>query len=322
MGLEFDLTIGKTNAFDYDKKYDFIVIGGGPAGLSAALYAKRKGLAVAVVSENPGGQVVDTSSVENYLGIESVSGETLASQFKNHVESYEVPFLEGQSVIKVENRKKDEQRIYLDNDKMLQSRTILIATGSKNRKLHVPGEEEFYGKGVTYCAICDGPLFEGFDVAVAGGGNSAVEAAIDLSKIASSVKLIQRSVLRADQVLIDKLKTLENVSIYLGYQIRAIKGKKLVEEVVAYDQEKKQEVALKTSAVFVEIGYVPNSKVVKDLVELNNRGEIVVNAKNETSVEGIYAAGDVTDVPYKQIVIAASEGAKAALSATDFLNKN
>jgi alkyl hydroperoxide reductase subunit F len=320
MDLNFDLGFSNKKSFDYDKVYDLLIIGGGPGGLSSALYAKRKGIDVAIVSGNIGGQVSDTSSVENYLGIESITGEELVKQFKNHVDSYKVPILDG---VKVNGIISNEfKEIDLDNGKTIKSKTVIISTGSLNRKVGVSGENEFYGKGVTYCAICDGPLFQGLDVIVAGGGNSAVEAAIDLSKIANSVKLVQRSVLRADQVLVDRLKSMDNVEVFVGHQIKEVKGDKLVSHVVVLDKELNKEVIFKTNALFVEIGYVPNSKFVENLVELNIKKEIIINGKNETSEEGIFAVGDVTNVPYKQIIIAASEGAKAALSAVDYLNKN
>ncbi len=320
MGFEFDLNVKKKDAFDYNKVYDLAIIGGGPGGLSAALYAKRKGINVVLISGDIGGQVADTSSVENYLGIESMTGEEMVKTFRKHVESYDVPMLDGTKVNEVKQGK--EKILKLDNGKEVKTKTVIIGTGSLNRKLNVPGEEEFNGKGVTYCAICDGPLFEDMDVLVAGGGNSAVEAAIDLSKTASSVKLVQRSVLRADEVLIDRMNSLENVEVYLGYQIKEIKGENSVSAVITKNKETGEEVTFETRGVFVEIGYTPNTKFVENLVELNDSKEIVINDRNETSEKGIFAIGDATTVPYKQIIIAASEGAKAALSAVDYLNKN
>lgn len=320
MGLEFDLKVKKKNTFDYEKVYDLAIIGGGPGGLSAALYAKRKGIDIVLVSGTIGGQVSDTSSVENYLGIESMTGEEMVKAFKKHVESYDVPMLDSITVNSIEQGK--EKILMLDNGKKLKSKTVIIGTGSLNRKLGVPGEDKYYGKGVTYCAICDGPLFTDMDVMVAGGGNSAVEAAIDLSKTSSSVKLVQRSVLRADQVLIDRMESLDNVEVYIGHQIKEVKGDNLVSAVVTKNKETGEDVTFETSALFVEIGYIPNTKFVEDLIELNDANEIVINDRNETSEKGIFAIGDATTVPYKQIIIAASEGAKAALSAVDYLNKN
>src|SRR6056297_2161397 len=244
MGFEFDLNVKKKDSFDYNKVYDLAIIGGGPGGLSAALYAKRKGINVVLISGDIGGQVADTSSVENYLGIESMTGEEMVKTFRKHVESYDVPMLDGTKVNEVKQGK--EKILKLDNGKEVKTKTVIIGTGSLNRKLNVPGEEEFNGKGVTYCAICDGPLFEDMDVLVAGGGNSAVEAAIDLSKTASSVKLVQRSVLRADQVLINRMESLDNVEVYLGHQIKEIKGDKSVSAVITKNKETGEEVIFDT----------------------------------------------------------------------------
>lgn len=319
MDLSFDLNVSKKTKFDYEKSYDLAIIGGGPGGLSAALYAKRKGLDVVIISKDLGGQVSDTTTVENYLGIQRISGEELVRQFKKHIESYDVKVLKDVLVKRIENN--DFKDLILDNGKVLKSRAIIISTGTINRRLNVPGEKEFYGKGVAYCAICDGPLFEGKDVIVAGGGNSAVEAAIDLSKIANSVKLVQRSVLRADKVLIDKLEEMKNVDIYVGHQIKELKGDKTLKKVIAVNRKTEKQVEFKADGLFVEIGYIPNSKFVEGTVELSDKKEIIINQVNETSEEGIFAVGDVTTVSYKQIIIAASEGAKAALSAVDYLNK-
>ncbi|MEA1975932.1 MAG: FAD-dependent oxidoreductase, partial [Bacillota bacterium] len=238
MGLNFDLGFSNKKKFDYDLVYDLIIIGGGPGGMSSAMYAKRKGLNVAIVASSIGGQVSDTSSVENYLGFESITGEELVKQFKSHVEVYDIPILEQKIVTEIKSNKIKE--ILLDNGEVIKTKTVVIATGSLNRKIGVPGEDEFYGKGVTYCAICDGPLFQGLDVIVSGGGNSAVEAAIDLSKIASSVKLVQRSILRADKVLVDKLESIDNVEVFIGHAIKEVKGDRLVNSVVAFNKEKNE----------------------------------------------------------------------------------
>jgi alkyl hydroperoxide reductase subunit F len=203
----------------------------------------------------------------------------------------------------------------------LKTRTIIIATGSKPRKLNVLGEAEYSGKGVAYCAICDGPLFKDKEVVVAGGGNSAVEAAIDLSKVASRVKLVQRSVLRAEKALVDKLTSKENVEIYLGTHIKEIYGDKLVKGIKVYNKEKDEYFEINADGVFVEIGYIPNSEPFKDLVKTLPNGEIEIDCSCRTNVDGIFAAGDVTTVPYKQISISSGEGAKAALSANAYINK-
>lgn len=300
--------------------HDVAIIGSGPAGLSAALYAKRKGLKTIVVSDKSGGQVVDTTSVENYLGIEFETGSGLAERFSKHVESLNVTVLRDATVNQLEKHQ-DLFSVILSSGKIINAKALIIATGSKPRKLGVIGEEAFSGRGVAYCAICDGPLFEGLDVVVAGGGNSAVEAALDLSKIANSVTLVHRSVLRADQIVIDQLEKQQNVRVHLNTQIKEIYGQQLVEGIKVHDKTKGEDFDILANGVFVEIGYLPNNQLVTALLKLNDRGEIIVNSLNETSVPGVFAAGDVTDTPYKQIVVAASEGAKAALSANDYINR-
>ena len=302
-----------------DHLYDLLIIGSGPAGLNAALYGKRKGLDVAILSTKVGGQVLDTSSVENYLGIPTATGESLVHEFISHVNTLDVPIIKDENVKQIE--KHDGQfELLLGNGNKYFSKALIVATGSKPRQLGVIGEETYRGRGVAYCAICDGPLFEGRDVLVAGGGNSAVEAAIDLSKIAKSVTLVHRSQFRADQIVIDKLQAASNVKILLETQINEVVGDNLVTGVNVTDKKTNEQFFIPAEGVFVEIGYLPNNELVKSLVALNDKGEIIVNAKNETSMAGLYAAGDVTDTPYKQIVVAASEGAKAALSANDYIN--
>lgn len=310
----------KKLAFDKEAFYDILIIGSGPAGLSAALYAKRKGLLVGVVSNKVGGQVVDTTSVENYLGIDFASGEGLVEKFMHHVQTLNVPMLKDAEVKGFE-KKENGFEVTLDRGEIVKSKTLIIATGSKPRRLGIKGEENFMGRGVAYCAICDGPLFEGRDVVVAGGGNSAVEAAIDLAKIANTVTLVHRSEFRADQIIIDQLKRQSNVSIHLQTVIQEVYGEGLMSGIKILDKASGVTRDLKAEGLFVEIGYLPNNQLVIDKLDLNNRGEIVVNALNETSMNGVFAAGDVTDTPYKQIIVAASEGAKAALTANDYINR-
>ncbi len=308
----FNLNISSPkNLLEAEKLYDLIIIGAGPAGLSAGIYASRKGLSVGIIGEKIGGQVNDTSSVENYIGFEFVTGESLAESFSKHTKSLDIDMLENTKVKEIE--KDGTFKIKADNYMTYESKSILIATGSKSRKLGVEGEDTLYGKGVTYCAICDGPLFKDKVVTVVGGGNSAVEAAIDLSKIASRVNLVHRSTFRADKILIDKLDAIENVSVYLGNQIQKINGSSQVESINLEND------TLNTDGVLVEIGYVPNTQFLKE-VTLNERKEIVIDSNNQTNVPGLFAAGDVTTVRFKQIVIAASEGAKAALSINDYIN--
>lgn len=326
MDFKLDMNLGgqfnksQKKSFDKNAFYDVLIVGSGPAGLSAALYAKRKGMRVGVVSNKSGGQVVDTTSVENYLGIDFETGEGLIEKFMHHVDTLDVPMLKD---VDVKTFEKTDQGfdLVLGREERLKTKTLILATGSKPRKLGVKGEDQYLGRGVAYCAICDGPLFEGRDVVVAGGGNSAVEAAIDLAKIAKTVTLVHRSAFRADQIIVDKLSDLENVTIHLQTQIEEIVGEQLVSGIVVRDKATNGTRTLKTDGVFVEIGYLPNNQLVEGKLKLNDRGEVIVNALNETSEPGVFAAGDVTDTPYKQIIVAASEGAKAALTANDFVNR-
>lgn len=308
----------KTTTFDYDKLYDVLVIGAGPAGESAALYAKRKGLAVAIVGKKAGGQVMDTSSVENYLGIPGVSGEELSQRFYRHIQSYNIPVLK-ENRVKTFIKNGNGFTVSLENAEVIRAKTLIIATGSKPRKLNIKGEDTFAGKGVCYCAICDGPLFEGLNVVVAGGGNSAVEAAMDLSKIARSVTLVHRSQLRADEILVEEMKKIRNIHLHLQTDIQEVLGETIMNGVKVFNKETRSESIIKAEGLFVEIGYTPNTEFVEGILELNSHGEIVINSINETSLQGVFAAGDVTTVPYKQIVVGVGEGAKAALSANQYL---
>lgn len=301
------------SVLDAQKLYDVIIVGGGPAGLSSAIYAARKGLQVGVIGEKLGGQVNDTSSVENYIGFELVTGESLAKSFEKHAKSLHVDITPNTKIKRI--TKEDVFTLEADNYMTYKSKTVIVATGSKSRKLGVIGEDEFYGKGVSYCAICDGPLFADKIVTVVGGGNSAVEAAIDLSKIAKKVILIHRSEFRADQILVDKLHQINNLEIHLNTQIEEIKGNQLIDSIHVTG---KSEGEIKTDGVLVEIGYVPNSQFLD--VEKNTRGEVIVDKQNQTSLIGLFAAGDVTTERFKQIVIAAGDGAKAALAANEYLN--
>lgn len=324
--MEVNLNLGSNPGKDKPKMnpettYDLIVLGGGPAGLNTALYAKRKGLQVGVIARDIGGQVMDTSSVENYLGFTSLSGEELMKKFVGHVNKLEVPVLEYEELESVNVKDNSNIReVVLKNGQRFNTYSVVIATGSKPRKLGVPGEKEYSGKGVCYCAICDGPLFAGEEVIVAGGGNSAVEAAIDLAKIAKKVTIVHRSQFRADQILIDQLSRLGNVEVKLQTQILEVEGDKFMTGVRVADRESGEEYIVEGAGLFVEIGYLPNSEMFSNLLSLNERNEIVVDRYGKTSVDGIYAAGDVTDTPYKQIIMSAGDGAKCALAVNDYLN--
>jgi alkyl hydroperoxide reductase subunit F len=310
----FTLNLSNTqNMLSSEKIYDVFIIGSGPAGLSAAIYAARKGWSVGVIGDKPGGQVNDTTSVENYIGFDYITGQGLSKVFLDHAKSLNVDFESASKVKKI--IKADLFEIQADNYMTYKAKAVLLATGSKSRMLEVKGEKAFYGKGVTYCAICDGPLFKDKSIAIVGGGNSAVEAAIDLSKIAKNVHLVHRSDFRADKILLDKLKTLDNLTIHLSTRVKEIKGEHAVNEI---EVEGGTNGSIVTDGVLVEIGYVPNSQFVE--VDKNERGEIIIDINHQTSTEGMYAAGDVTTEKFKQIIVAASEGAKAALAMNDYLN--
>lgn len=318
MSLEINLNVSNKNELDMEKVYDILIIGGGPAGLNAALYSKRKGLDVGIISYDLGGQVMDTSSVENYLGFPSISGEGLMKKFIDHVNILNVPYLEYVHVKDI--KKSDLIEIHLEDGNTFKSKSIIIATGSKPRKIGIPGELEYSNKGVCYCAICDGPLFADEEVVVAGGGNSAVEAAIDLSKIAKKVTLVHRSNFRADKILVDQLLTLDNVQIKLETQILEVIGDKFMKGLIVKDKLRNREYTIEAAGLFVEIGYLPNSDPFKNILALNSKGEIIVDKYGRTNIDGIFAAGDVTDTPYKQIIMSAGDGAKCALSANEYIN--
>lgn len=320
MNLTFDASSALKKADAIKTSYDVVIVGAGPAGLTAAVYTARKGLSTLVIGEKIGGQVIDTFSVENYTGYDYITGENLAKAFKAHVESLKVPIKEYVKVTGIQS-KNQRHLVNLDDNTQIEAKAVIIATGSKPRKLGVTGEDEFYGRGVTYCAICDGPLFEGKDVIVAGGGNSAIEAAVDLAKIAKSVKIVHRSQFRADQIILDQLNKFDNVEIYLQTQIESVYGDKLMGGVKVLDKASGDKREISANGMFVEIGYLPNSEWLNGVVALNQRGEVITDALGTTDVAGIFAAGDITEVAYKQVIVAAGEGAKAALSANDYINR-
>lgn len=298
------------------KIYELIIIGAGPAGITAAIYAARKKMDFAVFTTNIGGQVTFSSEIENYTGFQFITGEELGAKFQEHLERYNFE-LKMEEVKRVE-RENNFFRVTTDIGAYL-GRTVIIATSRKPRELKVPGEAEFKNRGVTYCATCDGPLFEGLDVAVVGGGNSGLEAVLQLIKIAKSIRLIEVSPqLRADTVLVEKAKASDKVEILTDTKVLEIVGEKTVTGIKV--QRKGKEILLPVQGVFVEIGSVPNSEIV-DSVEKNRWGEIIVNCRCETNVLGLFAAGDVTNIPEKQIVVAAGEGCKAALSAFRYLSQ-
>lgn len=299
---------------------DVTVIGGGPAGSAAAIYAARKGLKVTLISDRIGGQVKDTMGIENLIGTKETTGPKLAAQLQEHILANDITVKENLSVKSVEKGEKTHT-VILQTGERIDTRTLIIASGAKWRELGVPGEKENLGKGVAYCPHCDGPFFKGKHVAVIGGGNSGIEAAIDLSGIVRHVSVFEfADSLKADKVLVDAAQKRENIDIYLGVATTAIQAHD--GKVTAIDYQKRADQtqhSLALDGVFVQIGLVPNTAFLAGTLQLTKFGEIEVNARCETNVPGIFAAGDCTTVPYKQIVIAMGEGAKAALSAFDYL---
>ncbi len=297
--------------------YDVVVIGGGPAGASSAIYTARKGLKTAVIAEKIGGQVQDTKGIENLISVPYTEGPELSAQLAKHMNEYDIDILEHRRVKNVAN---DSVKIIeLDSGESLKTKALIVATGAKWKELNVPGEKDYLGRGVAYCPHCDGPMFKGKDIAVIGGGNSGVEAAIDLAGIVKSVTLLEfGEELRADQVLIDKLESLPNTKIIKNARTTEVlaNGEKVV-GLEYEDRRSKELIKIELEGIFVQIGLSPNSQFIKDLVETNKFGEIIVDEKNRTNIKGIYAAGDVTTIPYKQIIISMGEGAKAGLAAFD-----
>jgi alkyl hydroperoxide reductase subunit F len=296
---------------------DLIVLGAGPAGITAGVYAARKRMNFIVITGDIGGQAAWSGDIENYTGYQFITGPELAAKFEEHMRRYNIDVKENEFAADLQ--KNDSVISVKTNKNIYQAKTVIIASGKKSRELNVPGEKEFKNKGLTYCATCDGPLFGNKNVVVAGGGNSALDAALQLMKIAKHVYLVNiMPSLGGDPVMRSKVEASPAVTILNGTQVTAILGSKMVNAVKVKNNEGKEE-SLAVEGVFVEIGLIPNSEFAK-LVVKNESGEIKVNTKNETSVPGIFAAGDVTDVPEKQIVIAAGEGSKAALSAFKYLN--
>jgi len=302
--------------------FDVLVIGGGPAGAAAAIYAARKGIRTGVAAERFGGQVLDTMAIENFISVKETEGPKLARALEEHVREYEVDVMNLQRASQLIPAGDDGlHTVRFDNGGELKAKTLILATGARWREMNVPGEQEYRGRGVAYCPHCDGPLFKGKRVAVIGGGNSGVEAAIDLAGIVAHVTLLEfGESLRADAVLQRKLQSLPNVTILTMAQTTEVKGDgQKVTGLVYKDRHSDQVHDLELEGIFVQIGLLPNSDWLKGTVNLSRFGEIEVDAKGQTNIPGVFAAGDVTTVPYKQIVIALGEGAKASLSAFDHL---
>jgi alkyl hydroperoxide reductase subunit F len=299
--------------------WDVAVVGGGPAGASAAIYAARKGLKTILVAERIGGQVKDTQGIENLISVPYTQGAELAQKLNEHISAYDIKVMEHRRLTAIENN--GFRHLTLDSGEHFNARALIFATGAKWRQLGVPGEKEYIGRGVAFCPHCDGPFYKGRDVAVIGGGNSGIEAAIDLASMVGSVTVFEfLPELKADRVLVEKAEELPNVTIKKNVQVLEVTGNgKKVTGLRFKDRETQEEQGFTLDGIFVQIGLLPNSDLIKDLVETNGHSEIVVDEKCRTSVPGILAAGDVTTVPYKQIIISMGEGAKAALTAFEQL---
>lgn len=297
--------------------YDLIIIGAGPAGITSGVYAARKKMKVLVISKDIGGQAAWSGDIENYTGYQFITGPELAAKFEEHIRKYDIELKENEGALDL---RKEGEVITVTTDKgKYETRTVIIASGKRTRELNVSGEKEFKNKGLTYCATCDAPLFAGRIVAVIGGGNSALDATLQLMHIAKQIYLINITpALGGDAIMREKVQESEMVTVLNNSQVSAIIGDKMV-NAIKVKREGKEEL-LSVGGIFVEIGLIPNSEFAKD-IEKNQLGEIKVNSRNQTNIAGIFAAGDVSDVPEKQIIIAAGEGSKATLSAFRYLSE-
>lgn len=308
------------SAFSDKDPYDVLVVGGGPAGASAAVYAARKGIRTGIIAERFGGQVMDTMGIENFIGTAYTEGPKLVASLEEHVKEYGIDVMNLQRAKRLE--KKELVEIELENGAVLKSKSVILSTGARWRNVNVPGEAEFKNKGVAYCPHCDGPLFEGKRVAVIGGGNSGIEAAIDLAGIVKHVTVLEFAPeLKADQVLQDRLHSLPNVTVITNAQTTEITGTDKVNGISYMSRETNESYHVELEGVFVQIGLVPNTDWL-DSVERNNFGEIVVDRHGATNVPGVFAAGDCTNSAYKQIIISMGSGATAALGAFDYMIRN
>lgn len=301
-----------------NKIYDVVVIGAGPAGVSASIYTVRKGLRVLLIADMIGGQVTTTKDIENIIGIPNTTGYDFTLSLEKHLSEYNIDKYLGHTVKKIELD--NNYKIIKTDDKEFKAKSVIIATGARHKKLGVKGEGEFSNKGVHYCATCDGPFYRNLDVVVVGGGNSGVEAAIDLSTIVKSVTLLEISdKIRADSILQEKISKIEKIKVITDAELREIKGNQFVTDLDYLDRKVNEIKNIKTDAVFIEIGVVPNTDSFKDLLEINKAGEIVIDKFSNTNIDGIFAAGDCSDAAYKQIVISIGDAAKAGLSAFNYV---
>lgn len=324
--MDFDINLDlpdknkedKTTNLNPNTTYDVLILGGGPAGLTAAVYCMRKGVHAGLLIDEIGGQVVETSSIENYMGYKYIEGKQLVKKFKEQVRQFEIGLRKHDPAVKIDPG--DLIEVESKSGKTYQAHSVIVATGKSPRWLDIPGEQKLLGRGVAVCATCDAPFFRDKDVTVVGGGNSGLEAAIDLADIANHVTLIQNlEELTADQILIDKLDQFDNYDIIYEHTVTEVMGEDYIEAIQIQDIQSGEEEKIETEGLFVEIGWTPNSEFIEGVLELNQWDEIKVNCACHTNQPGIFAAGDVTNVPYKQIIIAAGEGSKAALSACEYV---
>lgn len=296
---------------------DLVIIGAGPAGMTAAVYAARKKIDALILTKDVGGMAAWSAGIENYMGFSLIPGPELMAKFEEQVEEFGIPieYKEAEKVTKEDGF----FNIKIAGGESINAKSVIVATGRSPRRLNIPGEKEFVGRGVTYCATCDALLFAKMDVAVLGGGNAALGSAEQLTKIANKVYIISIAGWSADPVIQERVLQAKNIESYKGYDILAIEGRNYVEKIRVKSRKTEEEVELPVRGVFFEIGSEPNTDMVKDLVQLDEKKEIIVDCNNRTNVEGLFAAGDVTNAPQKQIIVAAGEGAKAALSAYDYV---
>lgn len=312
--------LGSVDISDIDQEnpYDVLVIGGGPAGGAAAIYAARKGIRTGMVVDTFGGQVMDTLGIENVIGTPYIEGPQLMNQVEEHVNQYNVDIMKNQRAKDIQ--KNDFVEVSLESGAVVKTKSLVISTGARWRNINVPGEKEFKNKGIAYCPHCDGPLFAGKDIAVIGGGNSGIEAAIDLAGMGKHVYVLEfLPELKADKVLQDKLYSLSNVTVITNAATKSIEGSDSVEKLVYEDVNTKEQHELNVSGVFILIGLVPNTEWLPDTIDTTDRGEILVDSHGMTNVPGVFAAGDCTNSAYKQIIISMGSGATAALGAFDYL---
>jgi alkyl hydroperoxide reductase subunit F len=327
--LDSDAGARKADQLNARQPFDVLIVGGGPAGAAAAIYAARKGIRTGVVAERFGGQVLDTMGIENFISVIHTEGPQFATALEQHVKAYDVDIMNLQLAEQlVADEPGSLHEVRLASGAVLKSKAVILATGARWREINVPGEREYRNRGVAYCPHCDGPLFKGKRVAVIGGGNSGVEAAIDLAGVVAQVTLVEFAPeLRADAILQRKLHSLKNVTVVVNAQTTEVTGDGNKVNGLIYKERATGEVRqVELEGVFVQVGLVPNTEWLKrpegDTVKLSRHGEIEVDSRGQTSIPGVFAAGDVTTVPYKQIVIAAGDGSKAALGAFDYLIRN